>query len=249
MLKALCLDFDGVIVNSTKECLYVALETYKELNKEKSNDFTPTQYKQLIKLRPMVRGAHEYLKAIAIVLNKINISSHELFSKLPIENFYDKKFINTFRENFYKKRNNLISNDIEYWVNLHEYYFDIFNLMKERLNKNKNENIYIISLKDKSSISNLLRFKGIKNLPFILDCEDINNKPEGLDQVCKKYDFQKNEILFIDDNPLHLNECIIEGYENCYLPEWNHDFLIKSVGFSNLKLINVQLIKDNYFHS
>ena len=247
MIKALCLDFDGVLVNSTRECLHVALETYKELNKEKLNDFTETEYKELVKLRPMVRGAQEYLKAIEIVLNRIDVNSYELFSKFPIENFYDKNFINIFRELFYKNRNKLISDDVDYWVGLHDYYFDIFNFIKERLNKNENEKIYIISLKDKFSISTLMRLRGIKNTPYILDFEDINSKPDGLDYLCKKYNFGKHEILFIDDNPLHLNDCISKGYENCYLPSWNKNCLENSDGFNNLKLINIKLIKDKYF--
>ena len=148
MFKALCLDFDGVIVDSTRECIYVAVESFKELNKDKSIKFNEIEYEQLAKLRPMVRGATEYLKAIHIVLNKEDIKTHNSFLNYSIENLYKKNSVDIFKDIFYKKRRNLMASNIKNWINLHDYYYTILNLIKKILNQNKTVNIYIVSLKD-----------------------------------------------------------------------------------------------------
>ena len=194
MFKALCLDFDGVIVNSTRECIYVAVESFKELNKDKSIEFNEIEYEQLFKLRPMVRGAGEYLKAIHIVLNKEDIRTHDSFLSYSIENFYKKNSVAIFRDIFYKQRRNLMASNIKSWIDLHDYYYIILNLIKKIINKDKKVNINIVSLKDKKSISTLLKYKGFNNIPFILDFEAIKSKPQGLDLICEKYDLTKNQI-------------------------------------------------------
>lgn len=246
MFKGLCLDFDGVIVDSTRECIYVAVESFKELNKDKSIEFNEIEYEQLVQLRPMVRGAAEYLKAIHIVLNKEDIKTHNSFLSYSIENLYKKNSVDIFRDIFYKKRRNLMASNIKNWIDLHDYYYIILNLIKKILTQNKKVNIYIVSLKDKNSISTLLKYKGFNNIPFILDCEAIKSKPQGLDLICKKYDLTKDQILFVDDNPLHLNECIFKGYKNCYMPEWNSNCRKSINNPESPKLIDIDFIKNNF---
>ena len=64
------LDFDGVFVDSTKECILIAIQAYEEIKFKSEINFSQEQYQKLFDLRPMVRGAKEYIKAIEIVLEK-----------------------------------------------------------------------------------------------------------------------------------------------------------------------------------
>ena len=49
--------FDGVILDSTRECTYVAIEAFRQFNEDFDNNLSDNQIKYLKKLRPMVRGA------------------------------------------------------------------------------------------------------------------------------------------------------------------------------------------------
>ena len=119
-----------------------------------------------------------------------------------------------------------------------------FNLFRSRdYERNFEKRIFIVSLKDKKSIRILLKSAGISKIPLIIDCDQINSKPEGLDYISEKFNFKKNEILFIDDNPLHLNDCINSGYKECFMPAWNQTcFEFNKINPEN-KLADIKFLK------
>lgn len=103
MINFLCLDFDGVILDSTKECIYVALEAYQELFDYKIANLSDNQLSRLKSLRPMVKGAGEYLKAIKIVIDEINIDNILDFHEYNIQSKYLIKILKNLRKFFIKK--------------------------------------------------------------------------------------------------------------------------------------------------
>ncbi len=240
----LCLDFDGVILDSTRECIYVAIEAFRQFNEDFDNNLSDNQIKCLKKLRPMVRGASEYLKAIDIAINNINIKTYHDFSNYDIKNKYTNKELDIYKKLFYEKRKFLIKNNPIKWFKLHDFYQSFIIFLKEFMNYQND--LFFVSLKDKHSISMLMKYKELKNFNEIIDCSVIKSKPEGLDFICKKYKLKKNQILFIDDNPLHINECKENGYENCYLPKWNSNCLKIDSEFPDLNLIDINQLK-NFF--
>ena len=243
MISFLCLDFDGVILDSTKECIYVALEAYQELYDYKITNFSDKQLSRLKLLRPMVKGAGEYLKAIKIVIDEINVENILDFQEYTFHSKYLIKDIEKFKEIFYQKRSFLIKNDINSWCEKHEYYSEIIYFIKSLKKEYFKNNFSFISLKDKYSIEKLLEFKGLSDKPKILDFKDIKCKSEGLNKICSNHQIKKNNILFIDDNPIHLIECLNSGYKNIFMPSWNENCLRSIKDFPNLELISIKKLR------
>ena len=215
-IKCLCMDFDGVFVDSTNECVKVALSAYKNIISER--EFKTHEIEDLKILRPKVKGAKEYLFAINLLLNSKDNIKHSDFELRYFQNIYDKHTINLYIEEFYKEREKLINNNINEWIKSHKFYEDAFEIVKSLI-QNQVE-FAIISLKDKKSIDIFLNSKGYRNIK-IFDNSVISNKPEGLYKIFNENNIKKEDIIFIDDNPVHIQSCLEEGFENSYMPSWN----------------------------
>lgn len=240
--KGLCMDFDGVFVDSTNECIEIALKAFK---KNFDDSIENLDIEKLKAIRPMVKGAGEYLFGIRLLTeNRLfkNIK-HSDFDRNNFNNIFTDNQINLFIKCFYQERKNLILKNKAKWIDSHLFFDKSFELIK-KWNTCREVKFSIISLKDKESIKILLSNKGYNNIE-IIDKSEISYKPDGLNFFSKKYKLPKENIFFVDDNPLHLNQCLISGFKNVYMPSWNKTCLNYAKFYPHLKFADNNLI-DNF---
>ncbi len=219
-IKFLIIDFDGVICDSTYECLVVSYNAwcnYNEIDnrKYKITDFDNEYINKFKKLRPFVKGAGEYFILFEI-MNKENENNYSL--DLYNSVFNSKKHLLTkFKDIFLKERSILRNKNFNDWVNLHFLYQDVLKFMEKYRNENK---LFIATLKDAKSINILLKSV---NFVFceenIFDSKKINSKINGLNIIRKKYNINIENMFFIDDNADHLIEPNRFGYKT-FLANW-----------------------------
>lgn len=232
-------DFDGVICDSTNECLLNSLNAYnsfKKNNKPKIYDIENVD-KNLVDdfkiIRPYIKGATEYLKFYDYYsstkdineIEFINFENNDLNYKKYSQIFYNER-------EFFKKTN------IEEWVKLNFVFENVKNFL------NSLPEYYIATLKDKESVIDILKFNKINfDLNKILDFKDISSKLEALNKIKIINKLEKKDLIFIDDNAFHLIEPKKEGY-NTFLSNWTDLNVQKHIEIAKENGIN---ILDNIF--
>ena len=217
--KYIVFDFDGVVCDSTNECMVTAWNSWEKFNMRegfrlKVNDFNKNDIKKFRDLRPYVRGASEYYVLMNSIESKIKIKDQKDFDDL--KNRWENNFRN-FKTIFFEQREKLRNNNLDYWIDLHFIYQDVINKMKKLYNEKR---LLIATLKDKKSVMLILKEYGISiNPEDILDQEKITTKLEALDHFVLKKKILKEDLCFIDDNITHLIEPNNNNYK-VFLSGW-----------------------------
>jgi phosphoglycolate phosphatase-like HAD superfamily hydrolase len=218
-LKILALDFDGVIVDSVLDSLFVGHNTYLRLygwevkknfggelftfeNWEKIKRNYQKEIKYYRTLRPYIRGATDYGLIQKLMEEKEVIESQEEFDNY--RNSVDFDF-EDYEKEFYKERERLQNIDYRAWFNLEPPYPKIIQGMKKLLE----EEIKIV-------IATSNRRKAITKsftpeyFGFTIDPKDILDKRFGEDKseqmrhIVKFYKVNFEDIYFVDDQVSHL---------------------------------------------
>ena len=218
-MKILALDFDGVIVDSVLDSLFVGYNTYLRLygqevkknfggepfifeNWEKIKRNYQKEIKYYRTLRPYIRGATDYGLIQKLMEEKKVIESQEEFDNY--RNSVDFDF-EDYEKEFYKERERLQNIDYRAWFNLEPPYPKIIQGMKKLLE----EEIKIV-------IATSNRRKAITKsftpeyFGFTIDPKDILDKRFGEDKseqmrhIVKFYKVNFEDIYFVDDQVSHL---------------------------------------------
>lgn len=218
-MKILALDFDGVIVDSVLDSLFVGHNTYLRLygwevkknfggelftfeNWEKIKRNYQKEIKYYRTLRPYIRGATDYGLIQKLMEEKKVIESQEEFDNY--RNSVDFDF-EDYEKEFYKERERLQNIDYRAWFNLEPPYPKIIQGMKKLLE----EEIKIV-------IATSNRRKAITKsftpeyFGFTIDPKDILDKRFGEDKseqmrhIVKFYKVNFEDIYFVDDQVSHL---------------------------------------------
>ena len=187
MNKVFVFDFDGVICDSTNECMINSYNSWEIVNKRKNYKYLvseiPNKYKKKFKIiRPYVKGAGEYFAANKIIQGKnfenINQNTYNEFCLKYKKNF------DYFANIFLKKRQNLKKMNLNKWIKLHKIYKEVINFIKI---KQQTDIVYIATLKDGESVKLILEYYGIKlDDKFFFDRKVIKSKIEALQKIRKK---------------------------------------------------------------
>jgi phosphoglycolate phosphatase-like HAD superfamily hydrolase len=214
-------DFDGVICDSTEECLLTSWNAWErrhgrsgyrtsleEFSKKERDTFRP--------LRPYVRGAGEYYVLRRCLEENLPISGQSDF-----ENYCRnwKQHLPSFKQIFYEERERMRTENPQDWLDLHPVWPEAIEILA-RLNKEGR--VYVATLKDGESVRLILEAHHI-SLPVkcLLDQSQITGKLEALDTIRNIEGCSKGDILFLDDNAAHLVEPFRAGYR-CYLTTWGY---------------------------
>lgn len=218
-MKILALDFDGVIVDSVLDSLFVGHNTYLRLyGREVKKNFggelftfenwekIKRNYQKEIKyyrtLRPYIRGATDYGLIQKLMEEKKVIESQEEFDNYRNSVDFD---LEDYEKEFYKERERLQNIDYRAWFNLEPPYPKIMQGMKKLLE----EEIKIV-------IATSNRRKAITKsftpeyFGFTIDPKDILDKRFGEDKseqmrhIVKFYKVNFEDIYFVDDQVSHL---------------------------------------------
>ena len=120
MNEATLLDFDGVIVDSIKECYKVSVDSYYGLNGLKYNqeDYKKLFYQYRYLAGPVYQFMSLHSLIEKIISDKLSESdSIKLFTK--IDNEYTPELKKEYESNFFQKRL-FYKNNIEKWLEMHK---------------------------------------------------------------------------------------------------------------------------------
>jgi len=217
--KFVVFDFDGVVCDSTDECMLTSWNAWEkwELRNNFRNDlseFTEDDKLSFRKVRPRVRGAGEYYILRRAIFEKVSVDNQAYYDKLR----HDwEEYLTPFKGFFLAARRQLQKDNIDAWIDLHYIFEDAIEVIKKL---NEHNRLYIATLKDAESVKLILEKQGV-NIPNgnLLDQATIKSKLQALDHIRKKNNCTKNDIIFIDDNVMHLLEPHNAGY-NVFLTGW-----------------------------
>ena len=223
--KYVVFDFDGVVCDSTNECIITARNAWERRNKRDGfrrslDEFSHAETDTFCPLRPYVRGAGEYY----ILMRAINSSDVSISSQKDFDNFCRKweDQLNSFKDVFFIERNRLRKEDMESWIELHDVYSDVITVMKDLLYQGR---LLIATLKDGKSVRLILKNNGINISPKdILDQSQISSKLEALNYFVAEKKIMKKELCFIDDNVTHLIEPNNDDF-NVFLSGWGNTMI------------------------
>jgi len=218
--KYIVFDFDGVVCDSTNECMVTAWNSWERFNMRNEfrlgiNDFNKIEIKNFRDLRPYVRGASEYY----IIMRSINDPEIKIENQKDFDDLRNKwkSNFNKFKTIFFEQRERLRNNNLNYWIDLHIIFNDVIIAMKKI---HKEKRLLIATLKDKKSVMLILQKYGISiRQEDILDQEKITTKLEALDHFVLKKKILKEDLCFIDDNITHLIEPNNNNYK-VFLSGW-----------------------------
>lgn len=203
--KILVLDFDGVLVDSTPECLETSCDAWNQYNLQKGessglferdNDAFRTFF---TRVRPLVRGGGEYLVLYKCWLMGCIHVSRDQFYEVAQSCLVEQEI---YSEIFYRARSERVKKDHDAWCRLHTPKRDLMSILASKI---ESSSAYIATLKDRYSVTRLLTYYGI---PFddtkILDKDEISSKLDALQKIERREGVVSADLVFIDDNPLHL---------------------------------------------
>ncbi|MAO98989.1 MAG: hypothetical protein CMQ60_04120 [Gammaproteobacteria bacterium] len=230
-------DFDGVVCDSTNECLVCSSNAMQKLEGNSNfkyylSDFSEELIHSFSALRPFVKGGSQYYTLYQILRSKMNLET-------ITQNVFDevhKTFLvesETYKPHFYKARNELQEFNFSNWLDLHTVYEWVIDFLRENLDR---ERLMIATLKDKDSVMKILKHYDLEIDPdLVVDQFEIKTKLEALNRIIESKKILKEEIVFIDDNIAHLLGPKNAGF-NCFLAAWSN------VSESSIKLANEQNI-------
>jgi phosphoglycolate phosphatase-like HAD superfamily hydrolase len=238
--KYIVFDFDGVVCDSTNECVVTAWNAWERWNKRDGfrrslDEFIQSEIDTFRPLRPYVRGAGEYY----ILMRAINSSGVTIRSQQDFADFSEKweGHLNLFKDVFFSERNRLRKEDMGSWIDLHHIYTDVIDVMKKLHNQGR---LLIATMKDGESVKLILKKYGVDISPEnILDQSQISSKLEALDYFVNSKKIKKDQLCFIDDNVTHLIAPHNAGYD-VFLTIWGTvtDEYIEIAKKNNLNVLN-----------
>jgi beta-phosphoglucomutase-like phosphatase (HAD superfamily) len=195
----LALDFDGVICDSTEECIVTAWNAWREGRARAPQDVPEPYRSALRRERNYVRTAGEYLIVLETAAKGFVIGSQDEYDSL-LDHF--KPALAQFAEVFFNARNRLRAESERQWLDLHQIYAGIPEGLRQLT---LICNIFVVTGKDRESV--MLFFDRMK-LPLADD--HIYDKDAAVDklQAIRKI----NAHYFIDDNINHLRPIHEAGF-------------------------------------
>lgn len=259
-MKILALDFDGVIVDSVLDSLFIGHNAYLRVYGQGKKKYfggklftfenweeTKNQHQEEIKyyrtLRPYIRGATDYGLIQKIIEENKSIKDQEEFDNYRKTVRFD---FEAYEREFYKERERLQNISYRAWFNLEPPYPKVI----EGINKLLEEGIKIV-------IATANRRKAIARsftpeyFGFNIEPEDIldkrygENKSKQMKQIAKLYNVKFEEIYFVDDQINHLIQTSALGVK-VLLAGWSYATKIQKEEARKQKILVIEKEEDFY---
>lgn len=245
MRKIYVFDFDGVICDSTFECLITSWNAWQVITKKinfkfKVDDFSSEYTNSFIKLRPYVKGAGEFYLVHKSISENIDIKNQVEYNSFLEKN---SKKLDHFKKIMYEERNKIRKTNLTLWINLHSFFDEVINVIKQIPEKN----LFIATLKDSLSVELLLNSVNIKiEKQHIFDQSKIQSKLDAMNKI--SIFTENNNLLLIDDNVNHLIPPSQNGFD-VLLSKWGNvipEFsqIAKEYDIKEIFLKNINSILD-----
>ena len=228
-MKALALDFDGVLADSAREAFAVALRTYAALEPRSrlaaastapDPELHPALYAAFLDLMPLGNRAEDYAAALRSI---------DAGSALPDQASYDAfyasqemPFLRAFHRRFYEERRAWAARDRTGWLRLLPPFTPFLSLLRRRAGTT----VYAIATaKDAATVLELLGVYGVADL---FDRRWILDKETGLEKRAHLHDLAAGlgigfaDVTFVDDKLNHL-EAVRPLGVRCALAGWGYN--------------------------
>ena len=233
-------DFDGVICDSTYECLISSWNTWQRWSntnefRTSPENFSNEEIDSFYAIRPRVRGAGEYFIVESMRSKGIQLRSQQQYDEAVYRN---RDQIKLFKLLFYQERGRLQEFDFQNWLNLHSVYKDVCQFLE---NFKDSGRLYIATLKDRKSVSAILTQQGISlSEDHLLDESQIKSKLDALEKIRLQSNIKPEKITLFDDNILHLTDPKIFGYQT-FLAAWGN---VPEESINTAEGANIEVIRD-----
>ncbi len=222
----LALDFDGVVCDGLKEYFLVAWRTYCQVwsvNQTPDPDLAAKFYR----LRPVIETGWEMPVLIKALVDGVEsatiLSDWEAINQGIIQQYHlDSTNLSSTLD---KLRDEWITQDLEEWLSLHEFYPDVAEKIKRVLKSAVK--LYIITTKEKRFVQQLLQKQGVE-LPqsFIFGKESKRPKYEILQELIQKANISPESLWFVEDRlktlQLVQKQAHLAGVR-LYLADWGYN--------------------------
>ncbi|MEA1939133.1 MAG: HAD family hydrolase [Candidatus Caldatribacteriota bacterium] len=235
-MKILALDFDGVIVDSILDSLFVSHNAYLRFYGQKRKKYfggelftfenwekIKRNYQKEIKyyrtFRPYIRGATDYGLIQKLLEEKKVIGSQEEFDNYKKKTDFD---FRNYEEEFYKERERLQNKDYRAWFNLEPPYPEIIKGVKKLL-----ENGVKIVIATSNRRRAIMKSFTSEYFGFFIPPKDILDKRFGEDKseqmkyIVESYKVSFKDIYFVDDQISHLIQTKLLGVK-VFLAGWSY---------------------------
>jgi len=226
-MKALVMDFDGVVSDSAREAFIVAVRTYIDLRPESSvrpadaDAGSHDLFGSFMDLMPLGNGAADYgaiLTALEAGANPPDQPSYDAFRA-----GLDPDWLESYVHRFYEVRSAMAEADPEGWRGLMRPFAPLLELLRRRAGGGVT--YAIATAKDGGSVEVLLRDYGIADLipvDLVVDREAGPRKSAHLERLREKLDLDPGAMTFIDDKVNHLDTVAPLGVR-CALAAWGYN--------------------------
>ncbi len=219
-MKALVLDFDGVIADSARESFAVALATYRDLRPDSHLEGDEGTYRSFVDFMPLGNRAEDYGVILAAIEAKAALPDQAAYDAFRASE--DPDWLLRYHRRFYEIRGAMARNDPAAWRALMPPYPAFVDLLRRRVG----EVIYALATaKDRGSVESLLREYGIADffLPErIMDKEAGTRKAGHLEALQDLLGVDWEDITFVDDKVNHLDAVAPLGVR-CALAAWGYN--------------------------
>ncbi|GAB4112393.1 MAG: hypothetical protein Kow00103_01690 [Candidatus Caldatribacteriota bacterium] len=235
-MQVLALDFDGVIVDSILDSLFVGHNAFLRVygpGKRRFFGGKPFTFEnwEIIKeryqkeisyyrtLRPYIRGATDYGIIQKIIDEEVSIKNQQEFDQFRDTVEFDFK---TYQKKFYLERERLQKINYRLWYNLEPPYPKVLEGIKKFLEEGIKIVIATSNRREAIARSFTPEYFGFYLEPGdILDKRYGDDKSKQMQRIVKKYKVQFKDIHFIDDQISHLIKTKSLGV-NVYLAAWSY---------------------------
>jgi phosphoglycolate phosphatase-like HAD superfamily hydrolase len=223
-MKALALDFDGVISDSAPEAYCVAVRTFREEFPEcrftaETEDDAET-FQRFLDIMPLGNRAEDFGVALAAI-----DSGTVLPDQAAYDAFYaslERPRLRAFHKRFYRVRHAFSESDPEGWVARIQPYPGIADWLHRRAG---DVQLAVATAKDRHSVALLLERYGIGDLfgeGLIHDKETGVSKRAHIETIARQAACSASEVTFIDDKVNHLID-VAEIGARCLLAGWGYN--------------------------
>jgi len=221
-MKALVLDFDGVIAQSAREALVVALRAYLELTPASPLATREPEelYRGFVELMPLGNRAEDFGVALRALESRAHVADQGAYDAFC--GALDPTWRREFHLLFYKVRTEFAAADPEGWRALLPPYPEFLGALRRHAGEVQ---LAIASAKDRASVYALLESYGVQDLfsrELILDKEAGVHKTSHLERLHTLLGFPYAQFTFVDDKVNHLDAVSRLGVR-CVLAAWGYN--------------------------
>ena len=236
-MRALVLDFDGVIFNSAPEAYLVARRTYAELGParpgrgrlpapgggfraSREDILADPVYRSFLELMPLGNRAEDYAVMLSILERGVRVDDQERYDDERAR--VSTGFLESFHVRFYEVRTRFQQEHPQRWRALQGPYPEVVTLLRRR---SSDAALAIATAKDRHSVRLLLEEHGLGDLfpdERLMDKETGRTKAAHLRHLQGELGIPFPEITFVDDKVNHLDAVASLGVR-CALSSWGYN--------------------------